>query len=449
MSQKLDKIETLKIRIYSNPQLKNIEEIVFSGGKWEIYATYYSLSKSCPTCDGSLAQHAWSHSHYLDEPIAGDTVNLHVTRPRFRCDSCKRTITPLVLGLDEKHRVTDRLIQFIKINLWSINSLRSLAANVGSTAKTVSQLLTDVANKAKLEIEIPADIGIHELHLNKARHLLLSNLAKGTSIDFIPDGDNQLEHLTNQLICFNKIWPTNKIIVPANLLIAKKICSIGIPFKIELTMNAINSTLAKSIIGQSRSVSKKGKVGSISKAEASNLAFKRKLELTEEDYSRFVNGIRIKNEFWEMFEAKEKLLDNLESTESSIWFDVFQSCILSFPPQLLPIFHSASVLFSELKRLDIGLCLEPTLTLFDKHINSLQSILLKPGKSFSTEMISALIMASPFLHVPIILRTGTKGSGHIWLEETSTQISSSFPKHAGVSIADLVNLLSIYNSALH
>ena len=214
-------------------------------------------------------------------------------------------------------------------------------------------------------------------------------------------------------------------------------------------MNAINSTLAESIIGQSRSVSKKGKVGSISKAEANNLAFKRKLELTEEDYSRFVNGIRIKNEFWEMFEAKEKLLDNLESTESSIWFDVFQSFILSLPPQLLPIFHSASVLFSELKRLDIGLCLEPTLTLFDKHINSLQSILLKPGKSFSTEMISALIMASPFLHVPIIHRTGTKGSGHIWLEETSSQISSNYPKHAGVSIADLVNLLSIYNSALH
>lgn len=445
MTQHSDKLEELRKRI---SYAEKIEKIFFRNGKWQIHATYGTLSRHCPTCHGLLTHHDWSYSRFLDAPISGEPVYLHVKRPRYSCKPCQKTLTPVILDVTENYRVTNRLVDYIKNNLWYSNSLRELAASVGSTAKTITQLLKTIAGQAKLEIETSYALGIHELILNKQRHLILSNLDKGTVVDFLPDSPNQLEHLASKLIFFNQMSPIKLLLLPANQTILKTVVHHCPAAEIEFTLSSINSLLAKAIIKQSSKSSKKGKLGSVSKNEAHRLAYSRKAKLTEDDVSSFLNGIKTKNEFWEIFEVKEQLLSSFESAKSINWIDTYRSWILNLPLSLRPVFHDVTLLFNEIERLQIKLSFEPTLAFVDKNILVLQSLLLKPGKSFSPEMISALVLASPFLQVPIARKVGMKGIGPLWLEMSVTELNLIIPNTAGITLIDLVGLLTaIWNKS--
>lgn len=443
MNQHSDKLEELKKRI---SHAEKIEGIFFRNGKWEIHATYGSLSSHCPTCHGLLTHHDWSRSRFLDAPVSGEPVYLHVKRPRYICKVCQKTLTPVILDVTEKYRVTNRLVDYIKINLWRSNSLRELAGNVGSTAKTITQLLKTIAGQAKEIIETSDSLGIHELIHNKQRHLILSNLDMGSVVDFLPDSPNQLEHLASLLNNFNQRLPIKLLLLPANQALLKTVVGHFPAAKIEFTLSSINSVLAKAIINQSGKSSKKGKLGSVSKSEAHRLAYIRKAELTEDDVASFLNGIKTKNEFWEIFEVKEQLLSSFESAKSINWIDTYRSWILNLPLSLRPAFHDVTLLINEIERLQIKLSFEPSLALVDKNILILQSLLLKPGKSFSPEMLSALLLASPFLYVPIKRKVGTKGFGPIWIEESATEIDPKIPVTAGISINNLINLLTALNA---
>ena len=440
MTQHCDQLVELRKR---NSYAEKIEEIFFRDGKWEIHATYGTLSRHCPTCNSLLTHHDWSYSRFLDAPISGEPVYLHVKRPRYICKVCQKTLTPVILDVTENYRVTNRLVDYIKINLWYSNSLRELAASVGSTAKTISQLLKTIADQSQLAIETPSALGIHELRLNKQRHLILSNLDKGTVVDFLPYSPNQLDHLTSQLICFNQISPIKLVSIPADQAILKTVDHHCPSTEIEFTLSSINSILANAVIKQSGKSSKKGKLGSVSRNEAHRLTYSRKAELAENDVSLFLDGIQTKNEFWEVFEAKEQLLSSFENAASIYWFEIYRSWILNLPLPLRSVFHDITLLFNEFERLQVKLSLEPVLPYVDKNISVLEGLLSKSGKSFSPAMISALILASPFLQVPILRKVGIKGSGPLWLEEPLIETTYKMPRNAGVSIIDLMSVLSI------
>lgn len=122
--------------------------------------------------------------------------------------------------------------------------------------------------------------------------------------------------------------------------------------------------------------------------------------------------------------------------------------MLTLPLPLRSVFYDVSLLFNEIERLQVKLSLDPAFALVDKNIFVLQKLLLKPGKSFSPEMISALVLASPFLQVPITRKVGIKGFGPLWLEEPLIETSYGIPSSAGVLINDLVNVLhAIWNKA--
>ena len=237
--------------------------------------------------------------------------------------------------------------------------------------------------------------------------------------------------------------PIKLLLLPAIQTILKTVGHHCPAAEIEFTLSSINSVLAKAIIKQSGKSSKKGKLGSVSKNEAHRLAYSRKAELTENDVASFLNGIKTKNEFWEIFEVKEQLLSSFESTKTINWIDTYRSWILNLPLSLRPIFHDVTLLFNEIERLQIKLSFEPSLALVDNNILILQILLLKPGKSFSSEMISALVLASPFLQVPIARKVGMKGTGPLWLEMSVTEVRLKIPNTAGIRLIDLVGLLTV------
>jgi hypothetical protein len=85
----------------------------------------------------------------------------------------------------------------------------------------------------------------------------------------------------------------------------------------------------------------------------------------------------------------------------------------------------------------------------DRNISSLKQLLLKPGRSFSPEMLVALVLASPFMTVHLERKFGSKGAGPRWLEETWNEGKVLPPSSSGISLGSLVNTLSsIWNPQL-
>lgn len=421
---------------------KSVDQVVMGNRGWEIHATFDSLSEHCPSCGGALTQHSWSNSTVLDAPFKDKHVRLHVKRPRFQCRSCKVTLTPIVHGILEGSRVTDGLVDYIKHSLWTSSSLRNLASSVGALPKTIADLLKRIAEESRQEIAVPIEIGIHELSLSGQRHLLLSNVALGSVVDFLPSVDDQVDQLGHRLFGFNQYAPTQVVTVPADRAIVETTASNCSSARIELSLEAFRSLIAQVVSKLGSQESKQGKIGSISSSESYRLAHLRKVELSREEAKRFDDGLFLKNPFWKLYDAKEQLLNSFEGAPPMNWVNLFSTWIQNLPLRWQPSFHGPLLFLVNAQKLHLSFTHESRQPLFDANIRTLQAILSKPGKSFSPEMLSAMFLASPYMSIPLVRKFGRKGAGPIWVEEAMAADISIEPSTAGVSLDSLVKLLN-------
>lgn len=435
-----DKTELLKGRVSG---AERIDQIALIDGWWEIHATYGSRSSECPTCKKPLTHHDWSTSRYIDAPLETEFVCIYIKRPRYRCRSCDRTLTPLVSGVIESPRVTDGFVLHVESNILSAKSLREFALSIGVSVKTLSQLLLLIANRSRLAIDVPTELGIHELCLHDHRHLLVSNLCKGTIVDFIPSGSAQLEQLGHLLTGYKGISPTEKVSIPADRAVLLKIDSTCSPSLIELPLNEINSVLGRALINACSDITRKGWKGSVSKDDAIRLSTLRRAELSTDDFTKLMNGLEHQNEFWILFDEKERLLSTLEAASNTDWFGLLHSWLSSLRLSWQPAFHRSKVFLSEAERLLVKITAQPSLPHLHDNLRLLQEFLLKPGKSHSPEMLSAIFLAVPVFREPIVKKYSRKASGPLWLEEPDLFENSRMPSSAGISISALVSVLSI------
>ena len=68
----------------------------------------------CPDCAKPLHRHGRRANVFADTPMQMQPVRLEISRPRYRCDTCGKTVTPELPFLDEKRRATKRLVDAIR-----------------------------------------------------------------------------------------------------------------------------------------------------------------------------------------------------------------------------------------------------------------------------------------------------------------------------------------------
>jgi hypothetical protein len=339
--------------------------------------------------------------------------------------------------------VTQRLVEYVQQTLWSAVSLRSLSASVGALPKTITELLKILANDVRQLVAIPAELGIHELQVNKRRHLILSNLTLGTVVDFVPCSDKQIDLLSHRLTSFNNREPVQVVTVPAAQEVVREATNKCPSARVTLSLASIHVLLARAVSNLGGQESRKGRTGSISRKEAELLACRRKIDLSNKDNERLEAGLRENNKFWMLFDAKENLLNQWENTDGSAWLNIFRKWILELPSQSQPAFHGLLTLLSDAKMLRVILSVESALPFVDTNLNVLKGLLSKPGRSFSPEMLAALLLASPEMTVRLERRFSSKGAGHFWVEELSDFVGKGPPTTAGTSLANLVNALTV------
>lgn len=169
-------------------------EIDFEGA-YLVSARYELTPEGCPNCGvrGDLRAIKESNMTYRDAPIHGRPVNVRVSKPRYKCRSCKQTFTQWLPHMDNKRDMTRRCIRYIQEqSLLKPNT--HVAEEVGmdeKTVRTIGKEYTDRLNQAYVrDLRAPRVLGIDEVTLAGSLRTILLDIEQSWPIELLANRKN-------------------------------------------------------------------------------------------------------------------------------------------------------------------------------------------------------------------------------------------------------------------
>lgn len=122
-----------------------------------------------------------------DLPMHGKRVGVYVDTRRYQCQSCNKTFYEPLPDVDEKRKMTKRLVAWIGKQAIT-RTFTSIADEVGIVEGTVRSIFRDYINELEktVRFEIPQWMGIDEIHLIKPR-CVVSNIQNNTIVEILKD----------------------------------------------------------------------------------------------------------------------------------------------------------------------------------------------------------------------------------------------------------------------
>lgn len=132
----------------------------------------------CPECAKPLHRHGRRTSIFADTPMQMQPVRLEINRPRYRCETCGKTVTPELVFLDEKRRATKRLVDAIRQRCLGM-TFHALAEQTGLAVNTIKNIAHDLIEELERTVhyETPIIMGIDEVNLAGDYRCVITNLA--------------------------------------------------------------------------------------------------------------------------------------------------------------------------------------------------------------------------------------------------------------------------------
>ena len=146
------------------------------------------LPKACPHCGcvANLYGHGGKEQDFRDTQMHGKRCILRVSRRRFRCRECLKTFLERLPGIDEDHRMTERLVRYIERETLERTHV-AVAAELGLHEKTVRLIFNDYAERlrAAYVVETPLWLGLDELHVLGKPRAIITNVLERTIVDLL------------------------------------------------------------------------------------------------------------------------------------------------------------------------------------------------------------------------------------------------------------------------
>jgi transposase len=113
-------------------------------------------------------------------------VRLEISRPRYRCDTCGKTVTPELVFLDEKRRATKRLVDAIRQRCLGM-TFHALAEQTGLAVNTIKNIAHDLIEELERTVryETPVIMGIDEVSLAGDYRCVITNLATNNVFEML------------------------------------------------------------------------------------------------------------------------------------------------------------------------------------------------------------------------------------------------------------------------
>ena len=146
------------------------------------------IPPACPECSKPLYRHGHRRIVFADTPQQMQPVRLVIDRPRYRCESCGKTMTLDLPFLDERRRATQRLVGAIRERCLGM-TFRGLAEQTGLAVNTIKNIAQDLIEEleATVRYETPVIMGIDELNLAGGYRCIITNLATNSVFDMLEE----------------------------------------------------------------------------------------------------------------------------------------------------------------------------------------------------------------------------------------------------------------------
>lgn len=140
----------------------------------------------CTDCAKPMYRHGRRTNIFADTPLQMQPVRLEISRARFRCDACGKTVTPELTFLDERRRATLRLVDAIRQRCLS-TTFHDLAAQTGLAVNTIKNIALDLIEDLEntVHYETPVIMGIDEVNLAGSYRCVITNLATNNVFDML------------------------------------------------------------------------------------------------------------------------------------------------------------------------------------------------------------------------------------------------------------------------
>jgi len=142
----------------------------------------------CPECRSpQLYRHGVREQEYADAPNYGLRTVIQLRRKRWRCLSCSTLFPDPLPDMDEKRRVTRRLIDYVRRKCFS-HTFSEISREVGLNDKTIRAIFDDYVAEleSKIQFQTPRILGIDEIKIIGQYRCILTNIEKNTVFDLLP-----------------------------------------------------------------------------------------------------------------------------------------------------------------------------------------------------------------------------------------------------------------------
>lgn len=112
----------------------------------------------CPRCgveNPRVYRHDSQEQAFVDCPMHGKRVAIHVVRQRWRCRECNGTFQQLLPEMDEKRNMTRRLVEYIQQRSL-VRTFTEVADDVGVNEKTIRNVFREHIGQLEAKREIAA-----------------------------------------------------------------------------------------------------------------------------------------------------------------------------------------------------------------------------------------------------------------------------------------------------
>ena len=132
----------------------------------------------CPDCAKPMYRHGRRTNTFADTPMQMQPVRLEISRSRYRCNECGKTVAPELFFLDERRRATKRLVDAVRERCLGM-TFHALADQTGLAVNTIKNIAHDLIGDLERTVhyETPVIMGIDEVNLAGDYRCVITNLA--------------------------------------------------------------------------------------------------------------------------------------------------------------------------------------------------------------------------------------------------------------------------------
>lgn len=138
----------------------------------------------CPKCQSlEFNKHGTREPTFMDVPTHGKRLGIRVIRQRYRCKSCGNVFIDPLIGMDEDHAMTSRLVKYIQEQSL-LRTFTSIAEDVGVDEKLIRNVFRAYIDvlESRHVIQTPKWLGIDEIHVLGNPRCVLTNVKERTLI---------------------------------------------------------------------------------------------------------------------------------------------------------------------------------------------------------------------------------------------------------------------------